>query len=239
VVGANDLQLGRGESIEDTAKIVSSFARAFVIRTFSDEDVRRFSAAATIPVVNALTDGHHPCQSVADVFTLRERFGSLEGLRLAYLGDGNNVAHSLMEAAALSGIDFVLAGPPGYEPAVEVVERAREIGSSTRGRVTLTHDPVEAVTGAQAVYTDVWLSMGVPEAERTTRLEAFAPYQVDELMMSRAAPEAVFLHCLPAHRGEEVTGEVIDGPQSIVFAQAANRGPTELAILYALLSDPT
>jgi ornithine carbamoyltransferase len=235
-VGPNDLQLGRGETIEDTARVISSYASAFVIRTASDEDVRRFAASATIPVINALTDGHHPCQSVADLMTLREVWGELEGRRVAFVGDGNNVAHSLIEGCAMLGVDITVATPAGHAPHAEVVETAERIAASTGAKVLITEDPVEAVRGAGAVYTDVWLSMGALETERPARLRAFKPYRVDADLMAKAADDAVFLHCLPAHRGEEVTNEVIDGPRSRVFQQAANRLPTEQAILWALVT---
>ncbi len=235
-VGTSELQLGRGETIEDTATVIGSYARAFVIRTFADEDVEGFAAAASIPVVNALTDLHHPLQSVADMLTLRERFGDLRGLRLAYVGDGNNnVAHSLMEAAMLLGLDMTLASPPSYEPNPDVVAGARRQAEASGGRLTLTHDPAEAAHGARAVYTDLWVSLGNADHERRARSAALAPYRVDATLMARADKDAVFMHCLPAHRGEEVTAEVIDGSRSIVFPQAANRLPTGQAVLYALL----
>ena len=234
-VGPYELQLGRGETIEDTARVISGFARAFVIRTFSDEEVARFAAAASIPVINALTDGHHPCQSLADLLTLRERFGDLRGCKLAYVGDGTNVAHSLMEGAAILGMHMAVATPPGHEPDPDVASWARAEAERRGGSLLLTHDAADAVSGAQAVYTDVWVSMGDPEEQRAARVVALTPYRVDEALMARASPDAVFLHCLPAHRGEEVTAGVIDGPQSAVFAQAANRLPTEQAVLYALL----
>jgi len=236
-VGTAELQLGRGETIEDTATVIASYARAFIIRTFADEDVEQFAAAATIPVVNALTDAHHPLQSVADILTLRERFGAnLRGLRLAYVGDGdNNVAHSLMEAAMLMGLDMTLATPPSYEPHPEVTQRARSQAEASGGRLTLMHDPVEAVRGAQAVYTDLWVSLGNADHERRARAAALSPYRVDAALMARAGGDAIFMHCLPAHRGEEVTAEVIDGARSIVFPQAANRLPTGQAVLCALL----
>ncbi len=234
-IGPHELQLDRGETIEDTARVISSYSRAFVIRTFSDDDVRRFAAAATIPVINALTDLHHPCQSVGDLLTMRELWGGFTGRRLAFIGDGDNVAHSLIEACALVGVDIAVASPPGYEPDPGVVARATELAAECDSRVLITNDPLEAVRGADAVYTDVWLSMGVSELERASRIHAFRPYQVDSRLMERAAPDAVFLHCLPAHRGEEVTADVFDGPQSRVFHQAANRLPTEQAILWALI----
>jgi ornithine carbamoyltransferase len=235
-VGPHELQLDRGETIEDTARVISSYARAFVIRTFSDNDVRRFAAAATIPVINALTDGHHPCQSIADLMTLRETFGDLRGRRLAFVGDGDNVAHSLLEACALAGVDIAVATPLGYEPDDAVVQRARDIAGRQGSMVLVTDDLHEAVRHADAVYTDVWASMGVPESDRAARAHAFRPYRVDAAVMAHAAPHAIFLHCLPAHRGEEVTAEVIDGPRSRVFRQAANRLPSEQAILCALVS---
>ena len=216
----DELQLGRGEPIADTARVMSSYCAAIVIRTFAQRDVAEMAAASSVPVINALTDEHHPCQALADVLTLREHFGDLRGLPVAYVGDGNNVARSLVEAAALTGIDLRLACPPGYE---------LETGS-------VVADPREAVAGARAVYTDVWVSMG-DEAERNRRLADLQPYRVDAALMAYAAEDAVFLHCLPAHRGQEVAAEVIDGPQSAVWQQAANRLPTEQAALYALVSD--
>ncbi|MFN7951982.1 MAG: ornithine carbamoyltransferase [bacterium] len=235
-VGANDLQLGRGETIEDTARVVSRYARAFVIRTYSDDDVRRFATAATIPVVNALTDLHHPCQSLADLLTLHERFGSLRGRRLAYVGAGNNVAHSLLEAGALAGLEVRVGTPGRYPPDPEIVREARRIAAITGGAIVVTEDAQEAVASADAVYTDVWMSMNDPAAERAERLAALAPFQVDAALLERAAPHAIFMHCLPDHRGEEVTAEVVDGPRSVVFDQAENRLHTAMAILDALLA---
>jgi len=216
----DELQLGRGETIEDTARTLSGYAAATVVRTFAQETVERLAAAASIPVVNALTDEHHPCQALADLLTLRERFGRLEGLRVAFVGAGNNVATSLLEAGALTGVQVTVATPPGYEPDVPEAH--------------VVHDPLEAVAGADAVYTDVWVSMG-EEDERAARLAVFEPYQVTSELLGAAGAEAVFLHCLPAHRGEEVTTEVIDGPQSVVWQQAENRLWTEEALLYALV----
>jgi ornithine carbamoyltransferase len=232
-VGANDLQLGRGETIEDTALTISRYARAFVIRTFSDEDVRRFAAAATIPVINALTDGHHPCQSLADLMTLREKRGSLTGQRIAYVGDGNNVTHSLLEAAALSGVHIAVATPEGYDMAASVVTRARQLAKGTD--VIVTRDPKEAVKGADCVYTDVWLSMGDPPDQRGQRLSALKPYQVNSKLMAGAKADAIFMHCLPQHQGEEVTSDVAEGPNSVIFDQAENRLHTSVALLYALI----
>ena len=234
IVGPNELQLGRGETIEDTARVVSRYARAFVIRTFSDDDVRRFAAAATIPVINALTDRHHPCQALADLLTLRQHFGSLEGLRLAYLGDGNNVAHSLLEACASTGIDIVVATPPGYEPDRDIVAAAQRLAAASGALVLTTHDPLAAVADANAVYTDVWVSMGDSDEERATRADALRSYQVNAAVMNEASPDAVFMHCLPAHRGEEVSADVIDGPRSVVLDEAENRMHTAQALLIAL-----
>jgi ornithine carbamoyltransferase len=234
VVGPAELQLGRGETIEDTARVISRYARAFVIRTYADDDVRRFAAAATIPVINALTDLHHPCQALADLLTLRQHFGRLPGLRVAYLGDGNNVAHSLIEACALAGIDVVVATPPGYEPDPRIVRAAEELAARSGSLVLTTHDPLVAAAGADALYTDVWLSMGDSDDERATRAAALRPYQVSAAVMAEASPRAVFLHCLPAHRGEEVSRDVIDGPQSVVLDEAENRMHTAQALLVAL-----
>lgn len=233
--GPNELQLGRGETIEDTARVISRYARAFVIRTFADDDVRRFAEAATIPVVNALTDGHHPCQALADLLTLREEFGVLRGLKVAYIGDGTNVAHSLVEACALAGVDVAVATPPGYECDAEVIRRASAVADRNGCGVLETHDPLAAAADADAVYTDVWVSMG-DEAEQEARLAAFAGYQVTPGVMGVAAARAVFMHCLPAHRGIEVASAVIDGPQSVVFDQAENRLHTAMAVLVAVLA---
>jgi ornithine carbamoyltransferase len=235
IVAPAELQLGRGETISDTGKVMSSFASAVVVRTFADDDVAELAAAATVPVINALTNRHHPLQSLADVLTLREVFGDLTGRKVAYVGDGNNVAHSLMEACALLGIDCAIASPAAYRPDGQIVSRAQQIAAEHGSSLIVTSDPLWAVTGASAVYTDVWVSMGDAEETRAARIEALTPYRVDAELMSHANEDAVFLHCLPAHRGDEVVGEVIDGPQSVVFQQAANRLPTVQAVLYALL----
>ena len=231
----DELQLGRGEPISDTARVLSSYCAAIVMRTFAQADVDAVAAASTAPVINALTDDHHPCQALADLLTLREHYGQLEGVAVAYIGDGNNVAHSLMEAGALATMDIRIACPPGYEPDAEILAGAERSARENGGDVRVVHDPHEAVEGAHAVYTDVWVSMG-DEAEQERRLAELARYQVTPELMAQAADDAVFLHCLPAHRGQEVAAEVIDGPQSLVFAQAANRLPTEQAVLYALIT---
>jgi len=230
----DELQLGRGEPIADTARVLSSYASAIVVRTFAQEDVQEIARAADVPVINALTDEHHPCQALADLLTIRTRFGRLRGVRVAYVGDGNNVAHSLMEAAALAGMEIRIATPDGYEPDPGVVIGAQGRARGTGGAVVLTHDPEVAVRDADVVYTDVWVSMG-QDGERDRRLHDLRPYRVSGRLMGLAAPGAVFMHCLPAHRGEEVAPEVIDGVRSVVFQQAANRLPTEQAVLHSLL----
>ena len=226
-----ELHLSRGEPIADTARVLSGYAAAITVRTYSHELVEELAAAATVPVVNALTDGHHPLQALADLLTLEERFGGLAGVKLAYVGDGNNVAHSLLEAGALAGMTVAVAAPAGYQPSPQVVADAQALG----GRIVVTDDVLEAVEGAEAIYTDVWVSMG-EEAERDERLTALAGYQVNAELMALAADGAIFLHCLPAHRDEEVTAEVIDGRSSAVWQQAANRLPTQQALLYTLIA---
>ena len=234
-VGPKELQLGRGESIEDTARTISRYTQAFVVRTYRDDDVARFAAAATIPVVNALTDRHHPCQALADLLTITEHVGPLDSVRVAYVGDGNNVCHSLMEGIALSGGTIAIATPQGFEPDANVLSRARATAAEVGGTIEVGHDPIRAVRGAAAVYTDVWLAMGDPEAERAHRAEVFRPYQVDATLMSHARPGARFMHCLAAHPGQEVSQEVVESSASVIFEQAENRLHTAVALLYALL----
>jgi ornithine carbamoyltransferase len=224
------LQLGRGETLQDTARVLSGYVSAIVVRTFAQRTVEALADAAEVPVINGLTDEHHPCQALADLLTLRERFGELDGLKLAYVGDGNNVAHSLLEASALAGVQVAVASPEGYEPHPDVVAWARAAG----GDVEVLRDPAEAAEGAHAVYTDVWVSMG-QDGERDVRLADLGPYRVDESLLARARPDAIVLHCLPAHRGEEVAGDVLDGPRSAIWQQSANRLPTEQALLHTLL----
>jgi len=235
-VGSDELHISRGETLEDTARVVSRYAEAFVVRTFADDDVKLMAEQASIPVINALTDGHHPCQSLADVLTLKQHWGTLDGKKLAYVGCSNNVAHSLMEACALAGVDMVLASPEGYQFDAEVIATAKAIAAEQGSTITTTTDPDEAVTGAHAIYTDAWISMGDPEPLWASQVSALTPYRVNQQMMSKAAPDAIFMHCLPAHRGDEMTAEVIDGPQSVVFDQAENRLHTSHALLYALIS---
>ncbi len=206
-----------------------------VARVFSQEALEVLAAHATVPVINALSDVYHPCQTLCDFFTIEEKFGSARGLKLAYVGDGNNVCHSLMVAGARVGAHVRIATPAGYEPDAEIVAAARHDAAATQGTIELFRSPEEAVSGAQAVYTDVWASMG-QESEAEARAAIFAPYQVNAALMSLAAPDAVFLHCLPAHRGSEVTDEVMESPRSIVFDQAENRLHVQKAILLMLLS---
>jgi ornithine carbamoyltransferase len=229
----DELQLGRGEPLADTARVLSGYVAAIVVRTFAQRTLEELADAASIPVVNALTDDHHPCQALADLLTLRRHFGHLDGLRLAYVGDGNNVAHSLMEAGALMGMHVTVVTPRGYEPHPDVTGLTMELAAAHGGSVRVMNDRA-GVDGADAVYTDVWVSMG-EDAEHDRRLRDLAAYQVDAALMAAAAPGAVFMHCLPAHRGLEVTADVIDGPASIVWEQAANRLPTEQAALHTLI----
>jgi ornithine carbamoyltransferase len=236
-VGAGDLQLGRGETIEDTARTISRYSKAFVVRTFDDDDVERFAAAATIPVINALTDLHHPCQSLADVLTLREYRGYLTQCKIAYVGDGNNVVHSLMQASALCGARLSIATPADHAPSEAIRNETLRIASETGAIIDVGTDPVDAVRDADAVYTDVWVSMGDSDDENARRFEVFKEYQVNGSLMGHARTDAIFMHCLPDHRGEEVTADVVDGPQSVVFDQAENRLHTSVAILSALLTN--
>jgi len=225
-LSAGDLQLGRGETIKDTAHVLSRYLDAIMIRTFAQEDVEELAANASIPVINGLTDAAHPCQALADVMTIRERFGRLEGLKVVYLGDGNNVCASLMVACAKLGAAFVAATPPGYEPADQPVRLAREAG----GTVELTDDPETAAAGADVLYTDVWTSMG-QEDERERRLRDLRGYGIDAGVVARAAEGAIVLHCLPAHYGEEITEDVLYGPQSAVWDQAENRLHAQKALM--------
>lgn len=229
-LNAQDLQLRRGETIADTARVLSRYLDAIMIRTFDHNDVLELARHATIPVINGLTDLLHPTQALADIFTIYEKKGHLEGIKLAYVGDGNNVAHSLMFAGAKTGMQVVVATPPGYEPKAEIVELAREDAKKTGASIELMTDPYAAVRGADVVYTDVWASMG-QEAEHDRRVKDLAGYQVNTRLMEAAGPGALFMHCLPAHRGEEVTDEVADGPQSVIFDEAENRLHVHKAIL--------
>ncbi len=229
-----ELQLGRGETIEDTGRVLARYCHAIVVRTFGQDRLERLAAAAEVPVVNALSDYEHPCQALADLLTIRERFGRLDGVRLSYVGDGNNVANSLLLAGALTGMHVSVATPPGYEPIPQVVKRAQELAADTGGSVHVGSDAPGSVVGTDVVYTDVWASMG-QEAEAEERRLIFAPYQVNRVLVARAKPEAIVLHCLPAHREEEITSEVLDGPRSAVWDQAENRLHVQKALLEWLL----
>ena len=235
VLRPDELQLGHGETVADTARVLSRYLSALTIRTFAHARVEELAAHSSIPIINALTDEHHPCQALADVMTLEEALGSVAGRRVAFVGDGNNVAHSLIQAAGYLGFRLAIATPEGYQPDPVIVAAARVQAEATGGAIELFTEPADAVRGVDAVYTDVWASMG-KEAEREERRRVFAGYTVDEAMMAAAGPGAIFLHCLPAHRGDEVTDAVIDGPQSRVWDQAENRIYTEQALLYALIS---
>ncbi len=229
VLRAGEMQLGRGETVEDTGQVLSRYADGIAIRAYSHEAVTSLASAASVPVINMLTDLTHPCQILSDLFTIHERKGAVEGVTVAYVGDGNNVAHSWILAASRLNFTLKLGCPTGYEPSPEIIAEA------PKERVTLTHDPKEAVAGADVVYTDVWASMG-QEEEAQKRLRDLKDFQVTPSLMALAAKDAVFMHCLPAHRGQEVAAEVMDGPQSIVFDEAENRLHTQKAILAFLLS---
>jgi ornithine carbamoyltransferase len=231
-VRPEEVGLDTRESVEDVARTMAGMCAVIAARVFDHRTLERMDAVVDVPVVNLLSDTSHPCQALADLLTLLEHFGSVEGRRVAYVGDGNNVAASLAFAAALSGVELSVASPDGYELDADVVARARNLG----GAIELVTDPYDAVRNADAVYTDVWTSMG-QEAEREHRIHAFTGYTVDDALMKAASSEAVFLHCLPAHRGEEVAAEVIDGPRSLVWPQAANRMHAARALLVDLVQD--
>ncbi len=232
----SDIQLGSRESVYDVGKNLERWVDGIMIRAFAHQNVIDLAASCRIPVINGLTDLLHPCQALADFQTLYENNRNLKSFKLTYVGDGNNVCHSLMFAAAKAGATMAVATPPGYEPNPEIVKLAAEDGRETGYALTLTHDPAEAVSGADAVYTDVWASMG-QEAEKEKRAKLFAPLQVNARLMARAKPEAFFMHCLPAHREEEVSGEVLDSPRSIVYDQAENRLHAQKAIMLTLMGD--
>jgi ornithine carbamoyltransferase len=227
---AAELQLSRGESYRDTALVLSRLLSALMIRTFEQAEVEEFAEHASIPVINGLTDEAHPLQALADAMTLRERFGGLEGLRVAYVGDGNNVCHSLMRIAARLGMHLTAATPEGYEPDSHVAAGSSEDARATGGSITLVTDPRDAARGAHAVYTDVWASMG-HESEREQRLRDLAPYRVDAALLSVADPDAVAMHCLPAHVGEEIAADVLYGPRCLAWEQAENRLHTQKALM--------
>ena len=229
-LAAGDLQLGRGETIKDTGVVLSRYLDGIMIRTFAQADVDELAAAADIPVINGLTDKFHPCQALADVMTIRERLGGFDGVRVVYLGDGNNVCHSLMVACSKLGMDFVAATPDGYEPSEEVVGWARAAANVSGSAVELTHDPRAAAEGADVLYTDVWTSMGQDE-EREQRLADLSGFGIDDELVSLASERAIVLHCLPAHYGEEITEGVLYGPRSAVWDQAENRLHAQKALM--------
>jgi ornithine carbamoyltransferase len=232
-LSAGDLQIGRGEPVKDTARVLSRYLDGIMIRTFDHKEVEELATYADVPVINGLTDLLHPCQAMADMMTVLEHKGTLTGLKLAYVGDGNNVAQSLMLACSKMGMDVAVASPEGYDVLPEFVTRAKENAAKSGSSVLLTRDPVEAVSGADVVYTDVWASMG-QEAEHQARLQVFKPYQINSKLMQNA-PQALVLHCLPAHRDEEITDEVLEGPQSVVFDQAENRMHVQKAIMAKIM----
>jgi ornithine carbamoyltransferase len=233
-MNSNDLQLGRGETVYDTAKTLSRYLDGIMIRTYKHSDVVELAKYGSIPVVNGLTDLMHPCQALADLFTIYEYKGTLKGLKLAYLGDGNNVAHSLLHACAATGMDIAVASPAEYSCCSAIVDEAIIDARETGSKITITTDPDEALQNADAVYTDTWVSMG-QECEKAERLKVFMPYQVNTAAIAKAKPGAIFLHCLPAYRGLEVTAEVIDGPVSAVFDEAENRLHVQKAIMVILM----
>ena len=235
VLTASELQLGRGETVEDTARVLSGYLHAVVVRTFAQSRLETLAAAGDIPVINALSDAAHPCQALADLQTIRAHKGGLAGRKLAYLGDGNNVAHSLLRAGAMTGMEVAVGCPSGFEPDPAVVADAERLAADGGGKVWVTNDPLAAALEADVVYTDVWASMG-QEAEERARIERFQAYQVSARVMDVARSDAIAMHCLPAHRGQEIAADVMDGPQSVVWEQAANRLHSQKALLLALLA---
>ncbi len=233
-LSANDIQLGRGETIYDTAQVLSRYIDGIMIRTFKQSDVEDLAKYGNIPVINGLTDLMHPCQILADLLTVYEHKGKLKGLKMAYLGDGNNVAHSLLHGCSKVGMDIAVAAPKGYECDPEIVDQAVEAAKQEGSRVIITEDPIEAIANADVVYTDTWVSMG-QEAEKAERIKIFSPYQVNGELFSKANEDAIFLHCLPAYRGYEVTEDVIDGPQSVIFDEAENRMHAQKAVMVMLM----
>ncbi|MFL2977349.1 MAG: ornithine carbamoyltransferase [Candidatus Thalassarchaeaceae archaeon] len=228
-----DIQLGKSESIEDTAAVLSRYLGAITYRCFGHSDVEKLANGSTIPVINALSDKHHPCQAAADMMTISENFDELSGIKVAWVGDGNNVLHDLMLGAASLGMEMHYAVPRGFEPDENIVSRAKDIAKETGGTVEMTHNPVEAVKGANVVYTDVFISMG--EEKMKDKIEAFDGFQVNEELVSNADSDYIFMHCLPAHRGEEVTDEVIDSKNSVVFDQAENRMWAQMSLMTFLV----
>ena len=237
-LAAGDVGLGQRETVSDVARNLDRFVNGIMARVADHDVVAELAARTTIPVINALTDREHPCQTLADLLTLRERFGALDGLVVAFVGDGNNVFHSLALAGAAYGMEIRLAHPPGYGPDPAVIERATAIAATTGGRIVVATDPREIARGAAVVYTDSWTSMG-QEAETAVRRYAFAGYRLDEALLAVAGPDALAMHCLPAHRGEEITDEVMDGPRSLIWEQSENRLHAQKGLLAELLGPAT
>ncbi|GAB4435043.1 MAG: ornithine carbamoyltransferase [Chloroflexi bacterium OHK40] len=233
-LSANDIDMGGRESVPDVARNLSRWVQAIAARVFRHATVETLARHASVPVINALSDREHPCQALADMLTLREHFGRLQGLRLAYVGDGNNVCHSLMLLGAALGVSVAVGCPPDYRPDQEILDLAERVAAANDATITVSASPAEAAAGADAVYTDVWASMG-QEHEAARRRPAFQPYQVNAALMAEASPRAVFMHCLPVHRGEEVTAEVVDGARSVIFEQAENRLHVQKALILTLL----
>lgn len=233
-LSSHDIQLGRGESIADTARVLSRYLDGIMIRTFNHSDVLELAAQSSIPVINALTDLLHPCQVLADLQTIREEKGRLKGLKLAYIGDGNNMANSLMHGCAKVGMDIAVATPEDFLPDTQCINNAKQSAALSGSKLSLTLDPKAAVAGADVVYTDTWVSMGM-ESEKAQRVQQFAGFTVDQELMALAKPDAIFLHCLPAYRGYEVTDEVIEGPQSRIFDEAENRLHAQKAVMLTLM----
>lgn len=233
-LSSNDIQLGRGESIFDTANVLSRYIDGIMIRTFKQSDVEDLAKYGTIPVINGLTDEMHPCQILADLLTVYEHKGKLEGLKLAYIGDGNNVAHSLLHGCTKTGMDIAIASPKGYECDSRYVDEAKEAAKASGSKIVLTQDPVEAIANADVVYADTWISMG-QEEQKEEKLNIFMPYQINSQLFAKAKEDAIFLHCLPAYRGYEVTEDVIDGAQSVIFDEAENRLHAQKAVMATLM----
>lgn len=233
-LSSSDLQMGRGEPISDTAKVLSRFVDGIMIRAIEHDDVVELAEYSDVPVISGLTNLEHPCQALADMLTIKEHLGEFKGEKLCFVGDGNNVCNSLLLITAILGMDMSVACPEGYEPNEEILKKAEKLASENNAKITITSDIKEAVSNSDAIYTDVWVSMG-DEAEEAKRQKDLRPYQVNEELMSYANPDAIFMHCLPAIRGEEVTSEVIDGPQSVIYDEAENRLHAQKAVLYHFL----
>lgn len=234
VLETTNMQLMRGETVPDTARVMGRYVHGIVARVFAQKTLEELAAYSGVPVVNALSDFSHPCQALGDFLTIKEKKGRLEGLKLAYLGDGNNVAHSLLFGGSILGVNVTVASPKGFEPMKEVVDKAKEFASESGAKIEITNDPVDAAKDADVLYTDVWASMG-KEEEHDKRVAVMKPYQINETILTHAKKDVIVMHCLPAHRGEEITDEVLDGPHSVVFDQAENRLHIQKAILSLLI----